>query len=95
MNTGMTWSILSDFKIKILRFVKRGVDINNTTSQTGIFVVLQEMDNIHQHYENLKASTLSLTSAQQDPSVSLIRKNLVPQLRSAVVDFYNWQKRKV
>lgn len=53
------------------------------------------MDNIHQHYENLKASTLSLTSAQQDPSVSLIRKNLVPQLRSAVVDFYNWQKRKV
>lgn len=71
------------------------MDINNTTSQTGIFVVLQEMDNVHQHYENLKASTLSLTSAQQDPSVSLIRKNLVPQLRSAVVDFYNWQKRKV
>lgn len=91
----MTWSILSDFKIKILRFVKSRVDINNTTWQTGIFVVLQEMDNIHQHYENLKASTLSLTSAQQDPSVSLIRKNLVPQLRSAVVDFYNWQKRKV
>lgn len=90
----MTRSILSDIKIKILRFVKR-VDINNTTSQTGIFVVLQEMDNVHQHYENLKASTLSLTSAQQDPSVSLIRKNLVPQLRSAVVDFYNWQKRKV
>lgn len=53
------------------------------------------MDNVHQHYENLKASTLSLTSAQQDPSVSLIRKNLVPQLRSTVVDFYNWQKRKV
>lgn len=90
----MTRSILSDIKIKILQFVKR-VDINNTTSQTGIFVVLQEMDNVHQHYENLKASTLSLTSAQQDPSVSLIRKNLVPQLRSAVVDFYNWQKRKV
>ncbi|CAI5697173.1 unnamed protein product [Oreochromis niloticus] len=56
--------------------------------------LLEEMDNVHQHYENLKASTLSLTSAQQDPSVSLIRKNLVPQLRSTVVDFYNWQKRK-
>lgn len=56
--------------------------------------LLEEMGNIHQHYENLKASTLSLTSAQQDPSVSLIRKNLVPQLRNTVVDFYNWQKRK-
>ncbi|XP_030574946.1 snRNA-activating protein complex subunit 1b isoform X2 [Archocentrus centrarchus] len=56
--------------------------------------LLDEMSNIHQHYDKLKASTLSLTSAQSDPSINLIRKNLVPQLRKTVIDFYKWQKKK-
>lgn len=56
--------------------------------------LLDEMSNIHQHYDKLKTSTLSLTSAQSDPSTNLIHKNLVPQLRTTVVDFYKWQKKK-
>uniref|UniRef100_A0A3Q0SY10 Small nuclear RNA activating complex, polypeptide 1b n=1 Tax=Amphilophus citrinellus TaxID=61819 RepID=A0A3Q0SY10_AMPCI len=56
--------------------------------------LLDEMSNIHQHYDKLKTSTLSLTSPQSDPSINLIRKNLVPQLRKTVIDFYKWQKKK-
>ncbi|XP_008294918.1 snRNA-activating protein complex subunit 1b [Stegastes partitus] len=52
---------------------------------------LEELSNIHELYEKLKTSVASPAS---EPSVHLIRKNLVPRLRSAVVDFYKWQHRK-
>ncbi|XP_074487973.1 snRNA-activating protein complex subunit 1-like isoform X1 [Sebastes fasciatus] len=55
--------------------------------------LLEELSNIHELYGKLKTSFTS-TSEQADSSVNLIRKDLVPQLRSTVVDFYKWQQRK-
>ncbi|XP_069008917.1 snRNA-activating protein complex subunit 1b [Embiotoca jacksoni] len=52
--------------------------------------LMEELSNIHELYEKLKTSVVS----QADPSVNLIRKNLVPKLRSTVLDFYKWQQRR-
>uniref|UniRef100_A0A3B4TPD5 Small nuclear RNA activating complex, polypeptide 1b n=1 Tax=Seriola dumerili TaxID=41447 RepID=A0A3B4TPD5_SERDU len=56
--------------------------------------LLEELSNIHDLYKKLKSS-VSMTTEQADSSVNLIHKDLVPQLRSTVVDFYKWQQRKV
>ncbi|XP_029350043.1 snRNA-activating protein complex subunit 1b [Echeneis naucrates] len=53
--------------------------------------LLEELSNIQEIYEKLKSSVPSL-SGQMDSSVNLIHKDLVPKLRSTVVDFYKWQK---
>ncbi|XP_041810188.1 snRNA-activating protein complex subunit 1b [Chelmon rostratus] len=55
--------------------------------------LLEELSNIHEIYEKLKTSVLS-TTEEAASSTSLIRKDLVPQLRGTVVDFYKWQQRK-
>lgn len=55
--------------------------------------LLEEVSNIHGLYEKLKASVCS-TIETPGSSVNLIRKDLVPQLRGTVVDFYKWQKRR-
>lgn len=55
--------------------------------------LLEELSNIHDLYEKMKVSVAS-SSEQAPSSVNLIRKDLVPQLRSTVVDFYKWQQRK-
>lgn len=53
--------------------------------------LLEELSNIHELYEKMKTSSVS---QQPESSVHLIRKDLVPKLRSTVVDFYKWQQRK-
>lgn len=58
------------------------------------FVSVQELSNINELYEKLKTS-VSASSEQTLSSINLIRKDLVPELRSTVVDFYKWQHRKV
>ncbi|XP_056250319.1 snRNA-activating protein complex subunit 1b [Seriola aureovittata] len=55
--------------------------------------LLEELSNIHELYKKLKSSVF-MTTEQADSSVNLIHKDLVPQLRSTVVDFYKWQQRK-
>ncbi|GAA6227422.1 snRNA-activating protein complex subunit 1-like [Lates japonicus] len=55
--------------------------------------LLEELSNIHGLYEKLKTSVSSM-SEQADSSLNLTHKDLVPQLRSTVVHFYNWQQRK-
>ncbi|XP_075963525.1 snRNA-activating protein complex subunit 1b [Anarhichas minor] len=55
--------------------------------------LLEELSNIDEHYGKLKTS-VSSESEPADSSINLIRKDLVPQLRSTVVDFYKWQQRK-
>lgn len=55
--------------------------------------LLEELSNIHDLYEKMKVSVAS-SSEQAPSSVNLIRKDLVPQLRGTVVDFYKWQQRK-
>nr|XP_046267999.1 snRNA-activating protein complex subunit 1b [Scatophagus argus] len=54
--------------------------------------LLEELSNVHELYEKLKTSVCS--SEQGVSSINLSRKDLVPQLRSTVVDFYKWQHRK-
>ncbi|MCJ8731008.1 hypothetical protein PDJAM_G00191080 [Pangasius djambal] len=51
--------------------------------------VLEELANVHEHYEGLKKAILP-----QPPqsNLSLIKQNLVPKLRSAVLTFYSWQQ---
>ncbi|XP_070776955.1 snRNA-activating protein complex subunit 1b [Enoplosus armatus] len=55
--------------------------------------LLEELSNIHEIYEKLKTSVFS-ASERDVSSVNLTREDLVPQLRSTVVDFYKWQQRK-
>ncbi|XP_036431026.1 snRNA-activating protein complex subunit 1b isoform X2 [Colossoma macropomum] len=51
--------------------------------------MLEELSNVHEHYEKLKQAV----SPQPDtPDLSLIKQNLVPKLRSAVLTYYSWQQ---
>ncbi|KAL6488027.1 hypothetical protein MHYP_G00046530 [Metynnis hypsauchen] len=51
--------------------------------------MLEELANVHEHYEKLKQTV----SPQPDtPDLSLIKQNLVPKLRSAVLTYYSWQQ---
>ncbi|KAM7403755.1 hypothetical protein PAMA_004269 [Pampus argenteus] len=52
--------------------------------------LLEELSNIHDLYEKMKTSV----SEQANLSTNLTRKDLVPELRSTVMDFYKWQQRK-
>ncbi|MCI4376835.1 hypothetical protein PGIGA_G00193140 [Pangasianodon gigas] len=51
--------------------------------------VLEELANVHEHYEGLKKAILP-----QPPqsNLSLIKHNLVPKLRNSVLTFYSWQQ---
>ncbi|KAI5108428.1 snRNA-activating protein complex subunit 1, partial [Silurus meridionalis] len=51
--------------------------------------VLEELANIHEHYEGLKKAILP-QPPQSD--LSLINHNLVPKLHSTVLTFYGWQR---
>ncbi|XP_068573827.1 snRNA-activating protein complex subunit 1b [Cebidichthys violaceus] len=53
--------------------------------------LLEELSNIDELYGKLKTS---VSSEPADSSINLIRKDLVPQLRSTVLDFNKWQQRK-
>ncbi|KAM4625589.1 snRNA-activating protein complex subunit 1b isoform 2-T2 [Polymixia lowei] len=53
--------------------------------------LLEEMSNVHEQYDQLKAVVFS-PPGQPDSSVHLIREDIVPRLRSSVVDFNKWQK---
>uniref|UniRef100_UPI003AAFEB55 snRNA-activating protein complex subunit 1-like n=1 Tax=Centroberyx gerrardi TaxID=166262 RepID=UPI003AAFEB55 len=55
--------------------------------------LLEELSNVHEHYERLKTS-ISSSAGEPDPSVNLIRRDLLPQLRNTVLDFHKWQKQK-
>ncbi|CAK6972103.1 snRNA-activating protein complex subunit 1b [Scomber scombrus] len=55
--------------------------------------LLEELSNVHDIYEKMKVSVAS-ASEQPPSSVDLIRKDLVPQLRGTVMDFYKWQQRR-
>uniref|UniRef100_A0A3Q3APQ3 Small nuclear RNA activating complex, polypeptide 1b n=1 Tax=Kryptolebias marmoratus TaxID=37003 RepID=A0A3Q3APQ3_KRYMA len=57
--------------------------------------LLEEMSNINDLYAKMKTSTVSQMTAPEDSSINLIRKDLVSQLRSTVLDFYNWQLEQV
>ncbi|KAM9841961.1 snRNA-activating protein complex subunit 1b [Aulostomus maculatus] len=52
--------------------------------------LLEEMSNIHTLYEKLKTSAASELPEMRDSGLHLMRTDLVPQLRSTVVDFYKW-----
>lgn len=54
--------------------------------------MLEELSNVHELYEKLKTK-VSFTS-EKASSVNLLRKDLVPQLHSAVLDFHLWQQKK-
>ncbi|XP_008313639.1 snRNA-activating protein complex subunit 1b [Cynoglossus semilaevis] len=55
--------------------------------------LLDELSNVHSHYDKLKGSVFS-ESEHSSSSVNLIQKDLVPQLRSTVVDFHTWQQKR-
>ncbi|TNN59391.1 snRNA-activating protein complex subunit 1 [Liparis tanakae] len=54
--------------------------------------LLEELSNIDDLYGKLKTS-FSSEVQRVDDSINLVRRDLVPQLRSTVVDFYKWQHR--
>lgn len=62
------------------------------TMNSELFV--QELAHIHGLYGKMKESVFPSTE-QSVSSVQLIRKDLVRELRRTVVDFYQWQYKKV
>ncbi|KAI3367887.1 hypothetical protein L3Q82_026224 [Scortum barcoo] len=55
--------------------------------------LMEELTNVHELYDKLKNS-VSSTSGEAAPSIKLIHKDFVPQLRDTVMDFYKWQQKK-
>lgn len=55
---------------------------------------VQELSHIHGVYDKLKFSAFASTGLPVS-SVQLIHKDLVPQLHRTMVDYYEWQQRKV
>ncbi|XP_072532861.1 snRNA-activating protein complex subunit 1b [Salminus brasiliensis] len=51
--------------------------------------MLEEVANVHEHYEKLKRA---VSAPPDQPDLSLLKQNLVPKLRGAVVSYYNWQQ---
>ncbi|KAK7148257.1 hypothetical protein R3I93_012555 [Phoxinus phoxinus] len=49
--------------------------------------VLEEIGNIHEHYEGMKKSIF----AEPDPNLNLIQQNLVPKLNGAILTYSSWQ----
>ncbi|CAJ1074526.1 snRNA-activating protein complex subunit 1b [Xyrichtys novacula] len=56
--------------------------------------LLEELSNIHDIYGKLKTSA-SLMSEDAPTPVNLTHKDLIPKLRSTVVDFYTWQQKRI
>ncbi|KAL4656337.1 snRNA-activating protein complex subunit 1 [Arapaima gigas] len=55
---------------------------------------LEEIMNVHQHYEKIKAA-ISSTSGQIDSGISLIRKDLVSELQSTVLEYEKLQEQQL
>lgn len=53
--------------------------------------LLEELTNVHDLYGTLKSS---VSETSENASVSLTRDDLIPQLRSTVMDFHKWQSRQ-
>ncbi|XP_047010394.1 snRNA-activating protein complex subunit 1b [Ictalurus punctatus] len=51
--------------------------------------LLEELANVHEHYEGLKKAILP---RPPQSNLSLVKPNLVPKLRSAVLTFCSWQQ---
>lgn len=57
--------------------------------------LLEELSNVHELYEKLKKSAVPPESETPGVSgVDLVRPDLIPQLRSTVLDFYKWQQKQ-
>ncbi|XP_056152347.1 snRNA-activating protein complex subunit 1b [Lampris incognitus] len=55
--------------------------------------LMEELSNVHEEYKRLKA-VISSAPDKLEPSLSLVKKDLVPMLRSVVLDFSKWQKQR-
>ncbi|XP_073689690.1 snRNA-activating protein complex subunit 1b [Garra rufa] len=49
--------------------------------------LLEEIANIHEHYEDLKKAIFT----KPDPNLDIVQQNLVPKLNSTVLTYCNWQ----
>ncbi|XP_038130169.1 snRNA-activating protein complex subunit 1-like [Cyprinodon tularosa] len=56
--------------------------------------LLEEMANVDELYKNMKASCTAEMSTRESTSVNLIRPEIVSQLFSTALDFYNWQQER-
>ncbi|KAG9274895.1 snRNA-activating protein complex subunit 1b [Astyanax mexicanus] len=51
--------------------------------------MLEELANVHEHYEKLKQA---VSAQAEKPELNLVKQNMVPKLHSAVVSYYSWQQ---
>ncbi|KAM4541246.1 snRNA-activating protein complex subunit 1b isoform 1-T2 [Fundulus diaphanus] len=56
--------------------------------------LLEEMSNIGELYKKMKTSIISQTTTPENAFVNLIHKEIVPQLCTTVLEFYNWQQER-
>ncbi|XDV50651.1 hypothetical protein PO909_019669 [Leuciscus waleckii] len=52
--------------------------------------VLEEIGNIHEHYEGLKKAVFG----EPDPNLNLIQQNLVPKLNGSILTYSSWQRNR-
>uniref|UniRef100_A0A673HUH4 Small nuclear RNA activating complex, polypeptide 1b n=1 Tax=Sinocyclocheilus rhinocerous TaxID=307959 RepID=A0A673HUH4_9TELE len=63
------------------------VDLPSRPQELVSTDVLEEIANIHEHYEGLKKAIFT----EPDPNLNIVQQNLVPKLSSAVCTYSNWQ----
>ncbi|XP_051773790.1 snRNA-activating protein complex subunit 1b [Ctenopharyngodon idella] len=70
-----------------MKICEEFVDPSSRPQELVTTDVLEEIANIHEHYEGLKKAIF----AEPDPNLDLIQKNLVPKLNGAILTYSSWQ----
>ncbi|XP_048061674.1 snRNA-activating protein complex subunit 1b isoform X2 [Megalobrama amblycephala] len=70
-----------------MKICEEFVDPSSRPQELVTTDMLEEIANIHEHYEGLKKSVF----AEPDPNLDLIQKNLVPKLNGAILTYSSWQ----
>ncbi|XP_048394134.1 snRNA-activating protein complex subunit 1b [Stegostoma tigrinum] len=66
---------------------------SNLVSELISVDVLEELMNIHDHYQTMKRM-ISANKTQLDKALSLIRSDFVSELKNITVEFQQWQEQK-
>uniref|UniRef100_A0A8D0H200 Small nuclear RNA activating complex polypeptide 1 n=1 Tax=Sphenodon punctatus TaxID=8508 RepID=A0A8D0H200_SPHPU len=67
---------------------------NNRVARLVTTDVLEEMMNVHEHYQKMKC-LISTDKSQPDKALSLIKDEFVINLKNTVLEYQQWQKDKM
>ncbi|XP_065152353.1 snRNA-activating protein complex subunit 1b [Paramisgurnus dabryanus] len=74
---------------KVKKICEEFVDPSSRPQELITTDVLEELENVHEHYEDLKKAVFN----DPDPNMTLIQQNLISKLNNAVLNYSNWQNK--